>query len=78
MTGGLRLRNVPVYDPGTFEKEGSGPHFQMGHFMGVFIESVDDGPPGKANVYARVMPASGVGSSPTGAGPLVRRLRLVQ
>jgi len=78
VTGGLRLRNVPVYDPGTFEKEGSGPHFQMGHFMGVFIESVDDGPPGKANVYARVMPASGVGSSPTGAGPLVRRLRLVQ
>lgn len=78
VTGGLRMRTVPVFDPGTFKQQGSGPHFTMSHFMGVFIEGVDSGPPGKANVYARVMPAVGSGSSPTGGGPLLKVLRLVQ
>lgn len=78
VTGGLRYRTVPVFDPNTFTQQGSGPHFLISHFIGVFIESVDPGPPGKANVYARVMPAVGFGSSDPGVGPVVKILRLVE
>jgi hypothetical protein len=78
VTGGLRLRSLPVFDPNTFTQQGSGPHFVISHFVGVFIESVDQGPPGKANVYARIMPTVGFGSASPGVGPLVRVLRLVE
>jgi hypothetical protein len=78
VTGGLRLRVVPVHDISTFVKQGSGPHFAVSHFMGVFIDSVDPGPKGTANVYARVMPAFGLPGAGAPAGPLVRAVRLVQ
>jgi hypothetical protein len=78
VTGGLRYRTVPVFDPNTFNQEGAGPHFVISHFIGVFVESVDMGPPGKANVYARIMPTVGSGNGSPGVGPLVRVLRLVE
>jgi hypothetical protein len=78
VTGGLRYRAVPAFNPNTFTKQGSGPHFVISHFVGVFIESIDPGPPGKANVYARIMPAIGFGSSNPGVGPVVKVLRLVE
>lgn len=78
VTGGLRYRSIPVFDPNTFTPQGPGPHFVLSHFMGVFIESVDSGPPGKANVYARIMPTIGFGTNNPGVGPLVRVLRLVE
>ena len=78
VTGGLRLRAVPVHDPRSFQTQGSGPHFSVSHFIGVFIESIDPGPQGTANVYARVMPAMGTPAAGPAAGPLVRVVRLVQ
>lgn len=78
VTGGLRYRTVPVFDPNTFTQQGSGPHFQISHFVGVFIEGVDPGPPGQANVYARIMPAIGFGDGDPGVGPVVKKLRLVE
>lgn len=78
VTGGLRLRAVPVHDVSSFAKEGSGPHFSVSHFIGVFIESTDPGPQGTANVYARVMPAMGMPGGGKTGGPLVRAVRLVQ
>jgi hypothetical protein len=78
VTGGLRYRTVPVFDPNTFTQQGSGPHFLISHFVGVFIESVDPGPPGQANVYARIMPTLGFGNDNPGIGPLTKVLRLVE
>lgn len=77
--GGLRYRTLPVFDPGTYTQQGSGPHFEISHFIGVFIESVDAGPPGQANVYGRILPVvlTGGGNN-TGQGPLTRVLKLVQ
>lgn len=79
VTGGLRYRNVAVFDPSTYTQQGSGPHFVISHFVGVFIDSIDPGPSGQANVYARIMPTVGTtsGSGPA-AGPLVWRIQLVQ
>lgn len=79
VTGGLRYRTMPVFDPRTFTQQGSGPHFVISHYVGVFIESVDSGPPGQANVYGRILPVVGVaGGGTTNAGPLVQVLRLVE
>lgn len=78
VTSGLRYRTVPVFDPNTFTLQGTGPHFLISHFIGVFIESVDNGPPGKANVYARVLPTVGYGDGNPGVGPVVKKLRLVE
>jgi len=78
VTGGLRYRAIPVHDVTTFKKQGSGPHFTISHFVGVFIDSVDPGPQGTANVYARIMPAIGLSGGSNPAGPLVRAIRLVQ
>lgn len=77
VTSGLRLRVVPVFAPDEFQAQGLGPHFRVEYFTGVFIESVDPGPPGKANVYARVVPFVGLPGS-SSAGPHIRALRLVQ
>lgn len=79
VTSGLRYRAMPVFDPNTYMQQGSGPHFVISHVVGVFIESMDSGPPGSANVYGRIMPLVGTGGgSPTNAGPLVKYLRLVE
>jgi hypothetical protein len=78
VTGGLRYRSVPIFDPNTFTQQGSGPHFLISHFVGVFIDSVDPGPPGQANVYARIMPTVGFGNNDPGVGPVVKVLRLVE
>lgn len=80
VTSGLRYRALPIHDVTTFSPQGSGPHFDVSHFVGVFIESVDPGPIGTANVYGRIMPAIGTagGATPNSAGPLVRAVRLVQ
>lgn len=78
VTGGLRYRNVPLMKPGSFTQQGSGPHFEIAAFIGVFIESVDPGPPGKRNVHAIIVPAIGSGGGGDPAGPLVYHLRLVE
>jgi hypothetical protein len=77
VTGGLRYRNVPVMKPGSYVHQGSGPHFEIAAFIGVFIESVDPGPPGKRNVNAIIVPAIGGGGG-NPAGPLVYQIRLVE
>ena len=78
VTGGLRYRNVPVMKPGSYTHQGSGPHFEIAAFFGVFIESVDLGPPGKRNVHAVIVPAIGGGGGSEFAGHLVYQLRLVE
>ena len=78
VTGGLRYRHVPVMKPGSYVHQGSGPHFEIAGFLGVFIESVDPGPPGKRNVHAIIVPAIGGGGGSDPAGPLVYRIRLVE
>jgi len=78
VTGGLRYRNVPVMKPGSFVQQGSGPHFEIAAFIGVFIESVDPGPPGKRNVNAVIVPAIGGGGGSEFSGPLVYQIRLVE
>lgn len=78
VTGGLRYRNLPVMKPGSFVQQGSGPHFEIAAFIGVFIESVDNGPPGKRNVNAVIVPAIGGGGGSEFSGPLVYHIRLVE
>jgi len=78
VNGGLRYRNVPVMKPGSFTQQGSGPHFEIAAFIGVFIESVDKGPPGQRNVNAVIVPAIGGGGGSEFAGPLVYQIRLVE
>jgi hypothetical protein len=79
VTGGLRYRAMPVFDPNTYTQQGSGPHFEISHFVGVFIEDVDPGPPGAANIYGRIMPLLAIGGgSGSNAGPVVKYLRLVE
>ncbi len=82
VTGSLRYRPIPMFDPYSFQKQGSGPHFQVMNFAGVWIERVDPGPPGKRNVWARFMGFTGVAyvSGGTGGGPgsMVKVLRLVE
>ena len=78
VTGGLRYRNVPLMDPRYFTQQGAGPHFQIAGFVGIFIASVDPGPPGLRNVHAIIVPALGMGGGSDLAGPLVFQLRLVE
>ncbi len=78
----LRSRGIPMFDPRTFQKQGSGPHFQVMNFAGVWIERVDPGPPGKRNVWARFLGLGGLSpvSGGTGGGPgsMIKVLRLVE
>jgi hypothetical protein len=46
--------------------------------IGVWIESVDKGAPGKRNVNAIIVPAIGGGGGENPAGPLVYQIRLVE
>lgn len=80
VTGGVRYRAVPLMDPNTHVVQGSGPHFQVSNFAGVFVEKVDPGPPGQRNVYARFMGftgSDGVGSAHD-PDALVSWIRLIQ
>ncbi len=80
--GSMRYRPIPVFDPYTFSKQGSGPHFQIMNFAGVWIDHVDPGPPGKRNVWARFMGFTGVAyeGSGVGGGPgsMIKVLKLVE
>lgn len=80
--GSMRYRPIPVFDPYTFSKQGSGPHFQVMNFAGVWIDHVDPGPPGKRNVWARFMGFTGVAyeGSGVGGGPgsMIKVLKLVE
>ena len=80
--GSMRYRPIPVFDPYTFSKQGSGPHFQIMNFAGVWIDHVDPGPPGKRNVWARFMGFTGVAyeGSGVGGGPgsMIEVLKLVE
>jgi Flp pilus assembly protein TadG len=82
VNGSLRWRPIPMFDPYTFQKEGSGPHFKVMNFAGVWIDRVDPGPAGKRNVWARFMGFTGVAyvSGGTGGGPgsMIKVLRLVE
>jgi hypothetical protein len=78
VTGGLRYRNLPLMKPGSYVHTGSGPHFEIAAFIGVWIESVDKGAPGKRNVNAIIVPAIGGGGGENPAGPLVYQIRLVE
>lgn len=88
----LRLRSVPIIDP-TSVTGGNGvdANAEVIGFMGVFVERVaehfadpTDGPPGKQNVYLRLINDGGTG---TGAAPddedddplaFVRTLQLIE
>jgi Flp pilus assembly protein TadG len=80
--GSMRYRPIPMFDPRTFTLQGSGPHFEVMNFAGVWIDHVDPGPAGKRNVWARFMGFTGVASegSGVGGGPgsLVKVLKLVE
>lgn len=74
-----RLRAVPMFDPTTYTKQGSGPNFQIADFMGVFIVPGPPAPPGQQSTYARVASIQGLpgGGGPT-AGPLVKAVQIVE
>ncbi len=76
-----RLRAVPMFNPETYTKQGSGPNFQIADFMGVFIVPGPPGlPQGQQSTYARVASLQGLvgsGGGPT-TGPLVRAVRIVE
>ncbi len=78
----MRYRPIPMFDPRTFTKQGSGPHFEVMNFAGVWIEKVDPGPAGKRNVWACFMGFTGVayegGGVGGGPGSLIKVLKLVE
>lgn len=80
--GSMRYRPIPMFDPRTFTKEGSGPHFEVMNFAGVWVDHVDPGPAGKRNVWARFMGFTGVayegGGTGGGPGSLIKVLKLVE
>ncbi len=85
VTGGMgmsspRIRGIPVFEPPSYNKNGSSSNFQVAGFAGVFIEGVSPGPPGKRNVLARIMGFSG--TDPTGGvgggNSLAKAVRLVE
>jgi hypothetical protein len=54
----------------------------VSNFAGVWIESIDDGPPGTRNVWARFMGFTGLayagGGTGGGPGSMIKALRLVE
>jgi hypothetical protein len=74
-----RLRAVPMFNPETYTKQGSGPNFQIADFMGVFIVPGPPGPPGQQSTYARVASIQGlIGGGGPSAGPLVKAVQIVE
>ena len=74
-----RLRAVPMFDPESYTKQGSGPNFQIADFMGVFIVPGPPGPPGQQSTYARVATIQGlVGGGGPSVGPLVKAVQIVE
>jgi len=74
-----RLRPVPLFNPETYTKQGSGSNFQIADFMGVFIVPGPPGPPGQQSTYAHIASLQGLvgGGGPT-AGPLVQAVQIVE
>ena len=74
-----RLRPVPLFNPETYVKQGSGPNFQIADFMGVFIEPTPAGtPPGQSSTYARIATLQGIVGGGPSAGPLVKAVQIVE
>ena len=81
VTASMRLRPIPMFEPPSHTMEGSGPHFSVSNFAGVWIERVDPGPAGKRSVWARFMGFTGVayaGGTGGGPGSMVKVLKLVE
>jgi len=74
-----RLRAVPVFNPETYTKQGSGPNFQISDFMGLFVVRGPSGPPGQQSAYAHIASIQGLpgGGGPT-TGPLVKAVQIVE
>ena len=74
-----RLRAVPVFNPETYTKQGSGPNFQISDFMGLFVVRGPAGPPGQQSAYAHIASIQGLvgGGGPT-TGPLVKAVQIVE
>lgn len=74
-----RLRAVPLFNPETYTKQGSGPNFQISDFMGLFVVRGPAGPPGQQSAYAHIASIQGLvgGGGPT-TGPLVRAVQIVE
>ena len=74
-----RLRAVPVFNPETYTKQGSGPNFQISDFMGLFVVRGPPGPQGQQSAYAHIASIQGLvgGGGPT-TGPLVRAVQIVE
>lgn len=74
-----RLRAVPMFNPETYTRQGSGPNFQISDFMGVFIVPGPPGPPGQQSTYARVASIQGlVGGGGPSTGPLALAVQIVE
>lgn len=82
VTASMRYRPIPMFEPPTHTMQGSGPHFVVSNFAGVWISHIDAGPPGTRNVWARFMGFSGMAYASGGTGgnngSLVKVLRLVE
>ncbi len=74
-----RLRAVPLFNPNTYTKQGSGTNFQISDFMGLFVVRGPPGPPGQQSAYAHIASIQGLvgGGGPT-AGPLVKAVQIVE
>jgi Flp pilus assembly protein TadG len=73
-----RLRAVPMFNPETYTKQGSGANFQIADFMGLFVVPGPPAPPGQQSAYARVASIQGlIGDGPT-TGPLVKAVQIVE
>jgi Flp pilus assembly protein TadG len=82
VTASMRLRPIPMFEPPSHTQQGSGPHFSVSNFAGVWMDHVDPGPAGKRNVWARFMGFTGVayagGTGSSGPGSMIKVLKLVE
>lgn len=73
-----RVRTVALFDPTTYVKTGSNSNFTISNLVGVFVDRVDNGPPGQRGVWVRFVPATGTGEGEPGGGGFLRRVVLVE
>lgn len=77
--GSLRIRAVPLFDPSSYVKQGSGANFTVTAIAGVFVERVTTGPQGLQEVVGRLVGISGSGADPGGPGDaFAKTVRLVR
>lgn len=73
-----RLRSLPLFDPSSYQKQGSNNNFDISNFAGVFVDSVVKSG-GKKQVYGTIMNITGAIPQPADdADALAKFVQLVE